>query len=813
LTLLKQAFRRLSLRPGLSAVVITLLALGVGVTTAIFSLFHQVLVQPLPVPEPERLVNIVRTEAAPGFSPGFSYPMLRDLEAEIREWGAEQPVVTGIAAHMPFSANLAYSEGALSLLATYVSGGYFGVLGLAPALGRLIGPQDEPRAGEAAVVVLSYDLWQSRFGGDPAIVGQVLTINGQPLTVIGVAPRKFSGTYLGSRFQLFVPATMRWRLESLSSPQASPDSRGFTWLRLFARLPADVSVEQATAVVNTAFRRIVSEIEAPVREVSEEELPQFFRAPLELVPGARGQGSIPGAAQALPLLLGVTLLVLLIVCVNIANLFLVSGAARAGEMAIREAMGASRGRVVVQLFAEAALPAAIGGVLALPVAAITLQIAASILPAVIADAFAFDIGWRAAAFAAVVTAASAIPFGLLPAIRTARPNAGRTLKGHVVQAVGGRGTARLRSALATAQIAFSMVLLVLTGLFAHSLLNVTRLDLGIDVDSLVSFSVSPALNGYDDERSAAVYDGIEQLLNGQPGVIGVTSAAVPVFTGEVYEPGTLRLGVEGFDSGEEPAFGFNIVGRAFFRTLGIPLLAGRELTESDTPRSPPVAIVHERFARQYGLAGDAVGKRLRAGPDSYEIVGVVANAAYGQVKGEAPAQFFVPLNGNHSLALGWSLTFYVRAALDPDALIRAIPRVVAEVDPTLPVSNLVTLRRQVQENIFVDRLVTILSASFASLATLLVAIGLYSVMAYNVAQRTRELGLRLALGAEPASLRSMVLLEAGWITVIGIAIGLVIAIASANAAEGLLYRVSSLDPVVLVGAAALLATVVLGASD
>jgi predicted permease len=468
LTLLTQALRRLSLRPGISAVVVALLALGVGVTTAVFSLFYQVLVQPLPVPEPERLVNIVRTVSGQG----FSYPMLRDFEAEVADGGPEHRVLTGIAAHSPFSANLAYSEGALGLLATYVSGGYFAVLGLEPSLGRLIGPEDVPRAGEAAVVVLSYDLWRTRFGGDATIVGRVLTVNGQPLTVIGVAPRGFAGTRLGSQVQLFVPLTMRWRLETLSGP-ASPAGRNFTWLRLFARLRADVPVQQAAAVMNTANSRIVSEIEAAARGVSVEELPRFLRAPLELAPGARGQGSIPGAGQALPWLLGVTLLVLLIVCVNIANLFLVSGAARAGEIAIRESIGASRKRLVLQLFAEAALPAAIGGVLALPVAAATLRIAVSILPARIADAFAFDIGWRHASFAALVTVASIIPFGLLPALRTARADVGVALKGHVAQAVGARGTARLRSGLAAAQVAFSMVLLVLTG-FSRAACSTSR---------------------------------------------------------------------------------------------------------------------------------------------------------------------------------------------------------------------------------------------------------------------------------------------------------------------------------------------------
>ena len=801
MALLKHAFRQLCLRPGMSAVVIAMLAVGIGATTAIFALFHQVLVQPLPVPEPERLVNFVLA----GSAQGFSYPMVRDFEADVRNTAPEQRVLAGVAAHWPFTANVARDDLAVSLLATYVSGDYFSVLRLQPSRGRLIGPQDMARGGESAVVVLSHGLWASRFASDPDIVGKVLSINGQPLTVVGVGPRGFSGTQLGNRSQLFVPLSMRWELETLSGPAASPENRNFTFLQMAARLAPGVSIEQATAAVNTIHARIVRELEAPLRGLTVEALPQFIRAPLELAPGARGQGTIAGAASSLTLLLGLTLLVLLIVCVNVANLFLVRGAARAGEMAIRESMGASRARLVAQLFAEAALPAAIGGVLAVLVAAATLAAVTPILPLRFAEGFTLDIGWRAASFAALMTVGTTVAFGLLPALRTARTGTAVALKGHAAQAVGGRGAARLRAALGTAQIAFSMVLLVLAGLFAQSLRNVARIDLGIDVDSLASFSVAPERNGYDGERAALLHDEIGRAVSAQPGVVGVTTAAWPVLAGRAF-----RVDLRDGDNGpDRMPVDFNVVGPGFFATLGIPLLAGREFAATDTANSPQVAIVNERFVRQYQLG---VGARLPAGPDSYEIVGIVANAAAGQVKADDLAQFFVPLEGNHSLGVSDDLTYYVRTSLDPDTMLRAIPRAVAAIDPTLPVDNLMSLRRQAQENVFVDRLVAILSLSFAGLATLLAAIGLYGVMAYNVAQRTRELGLRLALGAEPANLRAMVLKQVGWMTLLGVAVGLVVAVASGRMVESLLYGLSSRSPAVLVGAAAVLAVVVLAAS-
>lgn len=792
------AVRQLRRRPGSSLLVVLMLALGIGATTAMFSLFHQVLVRPLPVPEPDRLVNIVRV----GSGQGFSYPMLLDLEAG-------QDLIIDIAARWPFTANAAYGGNAASLPATYVSGGYFGVLGLRPSLGRLIGPQDQQAPGESAVVVLGYDLWQTRFGGDPGILGQTIAINGQVLTVIGVAPQGFAGTELGRRSQLYVPVTMRWRLETLSGP-AAPDGRNFTWLRLFGRLGAGVSVEQAATAINAVHGRIVREIEAPSRGVAEDALPQFLRARLELLPGGRGQGSIPGAADSLTLLLGLTVLVLLIICVNVATLVLVRGAARSGEISIRASIGASRRQLVTQLFAETALPIVIGGILALPMAGLMLRAVMPVLPTGVADGFAPGISWTAAAFAALVTGAAAIAVGVLPALRTTRSGAAAALKGHALQAVGGRSAARLRGGLVAAQIAFSMVLLALAGLFAQSLLNVARIDLGIDIDSVVSFSVAPQRNGYDAARTAAVYDGIERELAAEPGVIGVSSAAIHVLAGTNFLSDST---IEALDArGQAVSSSFNIVGPGYFRTLGVALLAGRDFTGTDTVDSAPVAIVNERFARQSGLSDELIGERLAAGPDTYEIVGVVANSAYDRVKGEAPAQLFVPLEGNHSFALPESLTFYVRAGLDPDALLTAIPRVVASVDPTLPVSNLLTLRRQAQETVFVDRLVTILSTGFAGLAVLLAATGLYGVMAYNMAQRTRELGLRLALGAKPANLRSMVLEQAGRIALIGVSIGLLAAIGFSRAAEALLYELSGRDPAVLGTSAAVLLAFVLGAA-
>jgi predicted permease len=804
---LRLAFRQLVRHPTLSLTVIVMLALGLGATTAIFSLFYEVLIRPLTAPEPERLVNFHYVDVGEEPGDATSYPMFRDLEAQ-------QSAFTGIAAHTPLDASVTFGAEAARVTAELVSGSYFQVLGLRPALGRLIGPEDEPRIDESALVVLSHDLWRTRFGADPGVLGRQLAVNGQSLTVIGVAPANFAGSWLGVRAQLFAPLTMRARLDpSFTRSAVFFENRGFVNLFLTARLRPGSDIEQAAASLNTVYRAVRREVEAPLRGLSGDELQAFVQGRVELLPGARGWGSIEGAGRPLTLLLGVTFIVIATVCVNVANLLFARGAARAGEMAVRESLGGTRGRLLAQLLTEAAVPAAIGGALGLPVAAAALALMEPVLPPRLADGLTMAVSPAGALFALGVTAATALLASLAPALCTSRASA-LAMKAHASQTLGGQGAAQIRNGLAGMQIAFSMVLLVLAGLFAQSLANVARIDLGIDIDSLVSFNVSPRANGYGPERTLAVYDQIEQALSAQPGVAGVSSAAIPLLAGRGFG---VTTSVDGFADGARPVeASVNLVGPTFLETVSIGLREGRGLMNADMAGPPRVALVNERFVSAYGLQDGAVGRHIELGDTPIEIVGVVADTAYSQVKSDVPPQIIVPraLDTSNPLLsfLASSATFYVRTAIDPDALVAAIPRVVASVDPALPVSNVITLRRQAQENIFVDRLVTILSASFAVLATLLAAIGLYGVLAYGIAQRTRELGLRLALGAEPGNLRAMVVRQVAGVTIIGIALGAVAAIVLGRVAQALLYGLSGYEPVVLVTAATVLATVVVAAA-
>jgi predicted permease len=808
---LRAAVRSLRKSPGFAAAVVLTLAFGIGANTAIFSLFNQFLLRPLPVPEPDRLVNL----GAPGPKWGttscsgagdceqvFSYPMFRDLERD-------PTVFTGIAAHRGFGANIAYRGQTQSGDGMLVSGSYFPVLGLAPELGRLLGPNDDPKVGESRVVALSHAYWQRQFGSDPDVLNETLIVNGQPLTVVGVAPRGFTGTTLGTSPQVFVPITLR----SLMQPGIEPDdeNRRSYWIYLFARLKPGVSISQAHTAINVPYRAIVNDVEAPLQEgMSAQTMARFRAQEITVEPGARGQSQVPGNARTpLTLLLGVTALVLLIACANIVNLLLARAVSRTGEMAVRLSIGAGRRHLIVQLLTESVLLALAGGLAGLLVADGTLNLIVSLLPAAIVN-LEVGLDLSAIAYAAALAFASVLLFGLYPALKGTRMKLSTVLKGQSGQTAGGHGAVRFRTTLATVQIALSMALLVLAGLFTQSLINVSRVDLGIKTDTLATFSVSPELNGYPPERSAILFERLEDELGALPGVISVTSSLVPLLAD--FSSGS-SLSVEGFEAGPDTDTNVrtNEIGPGFFRIMGIPLIAGREFERADALGTAKVAIVNETFLKKFDLGRDVVGKRMAVGRKEnldIEIVGFVKDAKYSQVKDEIPPQYFTPHRQNDNLGF---MTFYVRSPLDPVQLLPMIPQVVAGLDTNLPVENLKTMPQQIRDNVFLDRFVSVLSAAFATLATLLAAIGLYGVLAYTIAQRTREIGLRSALGAAPARLRAMVLNQVGRMTLTGGVIGLLAAVALGRAAQSLLFGLEGFEPGVLASAAAALSLVAFGA--
>jgi len=812
MTTLKLAFRTLFKTPFVTAIAVISLALGIGANAAIFSLFDQILLKSLSVQEPERLVNF----SAPGPKPGsqscnsagdcdevFSYPMFMDLQAA-------QAGFSGIAAHRLFGANLAHTLQTISGEGVMVSGSYFPVLGLQPALGRLLSPSDDQGFGENYVAVLSYQYWETQLGADPGVVNTVLTINGQPMTIVGVAPRGFKGTTMGSNPSVFVPVTMHELME--------PGWNGFEnrrryWAYLFGRLAPGVTLEAARAEIGTIYQGIVNEVEAPLQDgMSDQTMARFRAKEIGLVEGPQGQSSMNREAKVpLTLLLSITGIVLLITCANIANLLLARGAHRSQEMAIRGSLGAGRVQLLTQLLSESLLLAILGGLASLLVATWTLGLIASFMPPEATEIIALELSPAVILFTAALAIGTGVLFGLYPALHSTRPDLVTALKASSGQPSGARSAARFRTSLVTAQIALSMALLVAAGLFTKSLMKVSRIELGMATENIVAFGISPELNGYEPERSKALFQRAEEELAAIPGVTGVTAAMIPVLSGSNW--GT-DVRVEGFECGPDTDCNgrFNIVGTGFFSTLGMPLVAGREFEEGDALEAPLVAVINETFARKFGLdPRDAVGRFMsRSGSDelNIQIVGVVEDAKYSEVKQEIQPLFFTPYRQNESLGF---ISFYVRTGLDPAHLLRAIPEVLKGLDPNLPVEDLKTLEQQARESVFLDRMISTLSAAFALLATLLAAIGLYGVLAYTVAQRTREIGLRMALGAAGPMVRGMILKQVFWMVPIGGVVGMAGAFALGRGAQSLLFEMEGNDPLVFAASAVLLAMVALGA--
>jgi predicted permease len=804
---LRLAFRTLFKSPFTTTVAMLSLALGIGANAAIFSLFNQILLRPLPVHQPERLVNL----SAPGPKPGsnacgqagdcdqiFSYPMFRDLQS------VDAPL-SGIAAHLLFGANVAFEGQTMNSEGVLVSGSYFPLLAVQPALGRLIGPADDETIGAHPVAVLSHSYWENRLGADPGVVGRSIVVNGRSLEIIGVAARHFEGTTLGARPTVYVPISMRGEMNRAF---ASFDDRRVYWAYLFARLSPGATMEQAELALNSAYSRIINDVEAPLQTgMSDPGMAAFREKRVQLSDGRRGQSSVHEEAGTPLLLLFATAgIVLLIACANIANLLLARGAGRSMEMAVRLSLGASRRRVVGQLLTESLVLAALGGVLSLFVAQATLGFISSALPPEVSATLQPRLDVAAAVFAAAVAMVTGVLFGLFPALHSTRPDLVSTIRSSAGNLTVSRGAMRFRSSLVTAQIALSMTLLITAGLFLRSLTNISRVDLGLQPDRIVTFAVSPELNGYDTDRARVFFQRLEEELAALPGVTSVTSALVPVLTNSTWNS---DVSVQGFERTPDmnTTASFNQVSTNYFATLDIPLIAGRDFSTADNADAARVVIVNEEFVRRFGLGDEAVGKLMGVGDAmDREIIGVVRNSKYAGVKDDVRPVFY---SAWRQAPRAGQLNFYVRGDIEAASLLRAVPRVVASLDPNLPVQNLKTMPQQVRENTFIDRMIGTLATSFAVLATLLAAIGLYGVLAYTVAQRTREFGIRLALGADAAGLRGIVLRQIGVMLLIGGVLGIGAALALGRGAASLLYGIGGNDPLVMAGAIVLLSLLAL----
>ena len=797
--------------PFVTAIAVLSLALGIGANAAIYSLFNQLLLRPLPVREASQLVNL----SAPGPAPGsnscndagtceevFSYAMFRDLEK------AQTPF-TGIAAHRSFGTSLSYDKEPMTGDGMMVSGSYFPVLGVTAAKGRLLSPDDDKVVGANYVAVIGNAFWKSRLGGDPAIVGKAITINGKPFTIVGVAPEGFEGTTVGTRPMVYVPISMRGEIQRFTQF----DNRQNYWVYLFARLKPGLSREAAAQSINGVYHAIINDVEAPLQKEMSAKTMEKFRAKKVIVePGGRGQSTIHREARVpLLMLFAVTGMVLLIACANIANLLLARGASRATEMGVRLALGGTRRKLVTQLLTESLLLAALGGVASLLVAQWTLSAIGGLLKPEAAQIIELRVGWPVIAFCGLLSVITGVAFGLFPALHSTRTDLISTIRAGAGQITGGgRAAARFRSGLVTAQIALSMALLIMSALFLRSLVNVSRVNLGIKVDHVATFEIVPQRTGYDSARSALLFERVEQELSALPGVTGVSTGMVPLLAGDNWGN---SVHVQGYtcDPDEDCGARFNGIGTDYFRTLGVRLVAGREFTAADRLGAPRVAIVNQAFVKRFKLGSEAVGKFMGDGDNdslNVQIVGVVPDVKYSQVKDSVPPIFYEPWRQDSRVG---SLNFYVRSSTPPEQMLTTLRETMKRIDPQLPVEELKTMPQQVKENVFLDRMISILASAFALLATLLAGIGLYGMLSYSVTQRTREIGVRMALGADAPRVRRLVMRQVGLMLLVGGGIGVAAALALGRAARSLLYELQGHDPAAVVGAVVLLGCVAFAA--
>jgi predicted permease len=802
---LRLAFRGLRRNPLFAGVAVLSLALGIGANTAIFTLLDQIVLRKLPVQSPDELVMLYQEGAHNGSNAGtrmHSYPLYQDLQQKA------EPFAEVLCRRLA-GASVSVDNATELVEAEMVSGNYFSMLGVQPAVGRLFNSQSDDQVYRGhPVVVLSYDYWVTRFARDPNVVGRKLLVNDHPMTVVGVSPRGFAGIDPARSPQIRVPVLMmpimlpEWKWLKM-------DDRRSRWVQVFARLKPGYTVESAAAPVQGLFSQIRAyEMTLPAaKDWSSYSREQFMKGRLHVVGAAGGFSGIRNDfSTALIVLMCMVGLVLLIACANVANLLIARAFARQKELAVRLSLGASRWRLVRQLLVESLVLAVAGAAVGVALAVLLTRTLLSLVPTEgrpLLIAASPDL--RVLLFTLALTILTALVFGLIPAFRASRPDPWSTLKDTVGAVAGTRGSLALRKSLVVAQVALSFLLLFGAGLFVRSLQNLKGTDPGVALDNLLTFQISPSLSGYDDQRTTQFNEMLLERLRSAPGVKSAAFALVPILSGSEWDS---SMSVEGHKpgDGEDMQAFMNALSPGYFETMRIPLLEGRDFVRADVKEEPVVAIVNRRFAEHFFPGRSAVGKRLGWGTGpatklTIEIVGVAGDSLYEGPREGVRRQVFIPKWGKSSVA------YYVRTITDSSSTFKIVRNEVRQLDAAIPIYELKTLESQLDETLLTDRLIALLSAGFGLLATLLASIGLYGVMAFAVARRTKELGVRLALGARPAAVIWLVMREVLLLLAVGLAVGVPAGIALGRYVSTQLYGIEPNDPSIAGATMALLIVV------
>lgn len=813
---LRYAVRLLRKSPGFTAIAATSLALAIGANTAIFSLAKSVLYDRLNVPHPEQL----RLFRWTGDEKRAVHSVWGDFDDTPNHGTSSSsfpfPVYQQMAAHAPASLSLAaFKEDSMNatirgtarrVVVDMVSGNFYDALEVHPQLGRAIQPSDNAVPGAGNAVVISDSLWNREFSRSPEALGQVITVNQQQLTIVGINPRGFTGAKnVLSSPDLFVPISLEPVLHTQREKQSDLTNPNFWWVNVMGRVQPGVSVAQAEAAMTMQFQTAVKGL---VTIKGGETIPS-----LQLADGSRGLHWIDRMFQKpMYVLLALTGFVLLLACANVANLLLSRGAQRQREMSVRMALGAGRTRVVRQLLTESLLLAALGGCGGLLLG----YLCRNALPHLLSNAWedqtirvSFD--WMVFACTALIILTTGVLFGLAPAWFAARTQVSSSLK-ESAQTTTRRRRGLSGKALVGLQIALSTLLVIGAGLFLRTLTALSTQNAGFNTDHLLLFDIDPPAARYPAGKDVALHEDLERRFAALPGVQSVAPGVVAYLAGNMSNQDFLPEG-ETYDEHKQQAEDYNVVGQNFFQTLSIPIISGRGFGSQDTATSPKVAVINQALAKKRFSNQNPIGKVFRTGdrlnPEPIQIVGISGDTLYYTLRDEAPAQFFVPFVQQKEIG---GMTYQLRTSMQPAALAPLLRRTVQAVDRDLPVTDLRTQREQIEATLQVERTLAALTSGFGLLALALACVGIYGVMAYSVAQRTNEIGIRIALGAQPGRVRRMILRESSVLALVGILVGAAGAVGLARLVKSMLYGVVPYDPVTLGGGVALLLAVALASS-
>jgi predicted permease len=795
---LRYALRTLRKSPLFTGVAVLSLALGIGANTAIFTLIHQLILELLPVKHPEQLVLLTSRGQHYGSNTGsnaISYPMYQDIRDK-------NQVFSGMFCKYGVTLSLNF-EGRTELVSgELVSGNYFPVLGVGAAVGRVFNASDDLIQGGHPLAVLSYGFWKTRFGGNRNAIGTRILVNGYPLTIVGVSQAGFDGVEVGTSPQIRIPMTMKKEVTAFF--YSLNDRRG-RFAQVFGRLKPGMTLEAAKAGLQPLYHQIL-QMEVQQKEfakATEYTRQQFLKMWMDVLPASKGRSGLRQQfTNPLWALMAIVGLVLLIACSNVANLLIARATARQKEIAVRLALGASRRRLICQLLEESVLLSAAGGLAGLGLAVWMDRTLIGFLPLGVTPLTVSSVpDGRVLAFTFAVAVLTGLVFGLAPALQATRPELAGTLKDQAGSVVGGTAVG-LRKFLVVAQVSLSLLLLIGAGLFIQSLRNLKELNPGFHTENLLTFAMDPTLNGYKPERSLQFYRELTDRMNALPGVKSAGLAVVQVLDGNEWDS---SVTVEGYTvkQGEWINPHMQFISPRFFETMGIPVLLGRDFRFQDDKGALLAGIVNEKFARRYFGGANAIGRHVGMGGNpgtktDIEIVGVVKDTKYESMRDGIPYELYLPYRQVEFVV---GMTAYLRTEADPENMFSLLRRTVREVDSNVPVYRMRTLEQQVDKSLMSERLLATLSAIFGCLATLLAAVGLYGVMAYMVARRTREIGIRMALGASGGSVVWLVMREVLLLAVVGLAIGLPSAWALTRLVETQLFGIQPADPLTMTMAA------------